>query len=345
MIEKFFINFINLLIYLIDFIFNLFYKLNSFIDKVNLKYLKSIISSSNSSESIDFNKYFKYNSFIFNIENYFKSSFKNNYLYSTDNVNAKEFEVFDNIVNGIDDNYFKKIIKLFSDNIRTFLLLVFVIFIFSYYFLSFEIALIFLILLLLFFYFIIKFPEIKKRNVYSNISREIPFALRQMVIELKSGKGLNDVLLSISESDYGILSTEFLRVINEVKYGMYIEDSLTNMSKRVNSQSLNRLIYQIITSKKLGSNLSKALSIIAEDTAFDMRIKLKNYSQKLNAFIMIYTFLVILIPVVFLIILIGASTVIGDVINPNVLMILYLFFFPMIIVFMGIFIKRLEPKI
>ncbi|MGN1185558.1 MAG: type II secretion system F family protein [Methanobrevibacter wolinii] len=259
--------------------------------------------------------------------------------------NSKEFEVFDNITNKIDENYFKNFIRVFNNNIKTFLLFVFIIFILSYYFLSIEIALILIIFLLLVFYFIIKLPEIKKRNLYTNISREIPFALRQMAIELKSGKGLNDVLLSISKSDYGILSIEFSRVINEVKYGMYIEDSLINMSKRVNSKSLNRLIYQIITSKKLGSNLSNALSIIAEDTSFNMRIKLKNYSQKLNAFIMIYTFIVILIPVVFLIILIGASTVIGDVINPDVLIILYLFFFPMIILFMGVLIKKLEPKI
>jgi len=291
-------------------------------------------------ESFDFNKYFKYNS---NIKNYFKSNFKNNYLYSMNN--SKEFEVFDNITNKIDENYFKNFIRVFNNNIKTFLLFVFIIFILSYYFLSIEIALILIIFLLLVFYFIIKLPEIKKRNLYTNISREIPFALRQMAIELKSGKGLNDVLLSISKSDYGILSIEFSRVINEVKYGMYIEDSLINMSKRVNSKSLNRLIYQIITSKKLGSNLSNALSIIAEDTSFNMRIKLKNYSQKLNAFIMIYTFIVILIPVVFLIILIGASTVIGDVINPDVLIILYLFFFPMIILFMGVLIKKLEPKI
>lgn len=339
MIEKFFINFINFLIYLIDFIFNLFYKLINFIDNFNLN-KKSFNNVLNSNKSIDFNKYFKYN---LNIKNYFKSNFKNNYLYSMDN--SKEFEVFDNITNKIDENYFKNFIKMFNNNIKTFLLIVFIIFILSYYFLSIEIALILLIFLLLFFYFIIKLPEIKKRNLYTNISREIPFALRQMAIELKSGKGLNDVLLSISKSDYGILSIEFSRVINEVKYGMYIEDSLINMSKRVNSKSLNRLIYQIITSKKLGSNLSNALSIIAEDTSFNMRIKLKNYSQKLNAFIMIYTFIVILIPVVFLIILIGASTVIGDVINPDVLIILYLFFFPMIILFMGVLIKKLEPKI
>lgn len=339
MIEKFFINFINFLIFLIDFIFNLFYSLINFIDRFNLD-KKSFSDVLNFNKSIDFNKYFKYNS---NIKNYFKSNFKNNYLYSMNN--SKEFEVFDNITNKIDENYFKNFIRVFNNNIKTFLLFVFIIFILSYYFLSIEIALILIIFLLLVFYFIIKLPEIKKRNLYTNISREIPFALRQMAIELKSGKGLNDVLLSISKSDYGILSIEFSRVINEVKYGMYIEDSLINMSKRVNSKSLNRLIYQIITSKKLGSNLSNALSIIAEDTSFNMRIKLKNYSQKLNAFIMIYTFIVILIPVVFLIILIGASTVIGDVINPDVLIILYLFFFPMIILFMGVLIKKLEPKI
>ncbi|OWT32350.1 hypothetical protein BGI41_08125 [Methanobrevibacter sp. 87.7] len=288
--------------------------------------------------------YFENSKFIFDVKNYFHSNFNKNYLYTVDDSNYNEFKVFDNITSKIDESYFNNLSKRFNHNYKFFLIISLIIFIISSY-ISIEFGLITFILLFLLFYSIIKLPEFKKKSLYSNISREIPFALRQMSIELKAGKGLNDVLLSISKSDYGILSLEFSRVINEVKYGMLIEDSLINMSKRVNSESLNRLVYQIITSKKIGSNLSKVLSIIAEDTAFNMRIKLKNYSQKLNAFIMIYTFLVILVPVVFLIMIIGASTVIGEILAPDALIILYVFFFPIIIVFMGFFIKKLEPKI
>ena len=85
--------------------------------------------------------------------------------------------------------------------------------------------------------------------------------------------------------------------------------------------------------------------MIAQDISFDMQIKLKEYSQKLNSFILIYTFIAILTPNIALIMLMAGSTVMGDVISSELLLIIYALFFPMIVMFMGVFIKKLEPKI
>ena len=76
-----------------------------------------------------------------------------------------------------------------------------------------------------------------------------------------------------------------------------------------------------------------------------MRMKLKEYSQKLNAFIMIYTFLAILAPVIVLTLLLAASIVMGDVVPANLILVLYGLFFPMVIVFLGFLIKKMEPKV
>ncbi|MDR1721631.1 MAG: hypothetical protein LBR24_01110, partial [Methanobrevibacter sp.] len=53
-----------------------------------------------------------------------------------------------------------------------------------------EIALIFLITIVSLFFIVLYFPKIQKGKKDSNVSRELPYALRQMVTELKSGKGL-----------------------------------------------------------------------------------------------------------------------------------------------------------
>ena len=87
------------------------------------------------------------------------------------------------------------------------------------------------------------------------------------------------------------------------------------------------------------------MSIIAEDVNFDMRMKLKEYSEKLNAFVMVYTFLAILGPVILLTMLLAASVLIGDLVPGDLILVLYSVFFPMIIVFLGLTIKKLEPKI
>ncbi len=208
-----------------------------------------------------------------------------------------------------------------------------------------EIFGIFLTIMIMLYIFILYYPSIKEERNYSDINQELPYALRHMGIELKSGKGLHDALITISNADYGSLSKEFKRVLEEVKFGKPTEDSLLEMSHRVESEGLSRAIQQIIGTLRIGGNLSESLNIIAKDITFDMQIKLKEYSQRLNSFILIYTFVAILTPVIGLIMLMAGSTVMGDIIPSNLLLMIYSVFFPMIVVFMGVFMKKLEPKI
>lgn len=212
-------------------------------------------------------------------------------------------------------------------------------------FLGLDISAILLILILMAYFYILKYPKIQTQKSYSDLNQELPYALRHIGVELKSGKGLHDSLITIKNSDYGSLSDEFNRVLEEVKYGKSTEDSLLEMSHRVDSEGLSRTIQQIIGTLRVGGNLASSLEIIAKDITFDMHIKLKEYSQKLNSFILIYTFIAILIPVVTLIMLMASTTVMGDIVPGNMVLMLYSLFFPMLVIFMGIFMKRMEPKI
>lgn len=192
---------------------------------------------------------------------------------------------------------------------------------------------------------IIRYPQLKRKRQYNDLNLELPYALRHMGTELKSGKGLYDTLTTISNSNYGSLSQEYKRVLEEIKYGTSNEKALQNMVERVNSEGLKRTTQQIITTLKVGGNLASSLNIIAEDITFDMQIKLKEYSQKLNGFILIYAFIAILGPVILLIMLMAASTVMGDIVPGSLILVLYGFFFPLIVVFLGALIQKLEPKI
>lgn len=212
-------------------------------------------------------------------------------------------------------------------------------------FISLEIFGMYLVLIAMFYIFLLRYPQIKDERSYSDLNQELPYALRHMGIELKSGKGLHDSMITIKNANYGSLSREFNRVLEEVKFGKSTEDSLLEMTHRVKSDGLSRAIHQIIGTLRVGGNLANSLEIIAQDISFDMQIKLKEYSQKLNSFILIYTFIAILAPVISLIMLMAGSTVIGDVISTELLFVIYTVFFPLVVVFMGLFIKKLEPKI
>ena len=231
-----------------------------------------------------------------------------------------------------------KLVKYFL-NKKTIILLIAVLFLITYL-TSFEIGGIYLILITMTYTFLIYYPQIKEKNSYSDLNQELPYALRHMSIELKSGKGLHDTMLTIKNSDYGSISKEFTRVLEEIKFGKQTEESLQEMSHRVNSEGLSRTIHQIIGTLRVGGNLANSLDIIAKDISFETQIKLKEYSQKLNSFILIYTFIAILAPVIILIMLMAGSTVMGDVISGNLLILIYSLFFPLVIMLMGIFIKK-----
>lgn len=208
-----------------------------------------------------------------------------------------------------------------------------------------EIGLVFGIIVMMMALFIVFLPRMRKGSKSSAAARELPFALRQMATELRAGIGLHDSMRSIAISGYGPLSEEFSRALEEIRYGETTEKALLDMSERINSQGLERAVYQITRTLSSGGDLAKTLGVIADDTAYEMRMKLKDYSQKLNSFTMIYMFVAILGPVIAMIMLIAASTVMGALLPPILLIILYLFFFPAIVAFMAFMIKRLEPQV
>ncbi len=220
-----------------------------------------------------------------------------------------------------------------------------ILFLIIYVFIGLEISLMFVVLCGMFYLFMKIYPQMKQKRNYSDLNLELPYALRHMGIELKSGKGLHDTLITVANANYGSFSRELTRVLEQVRYGESTENALIEMSGRVNSDGLSRSVQQIVGTLRVGGNLANSLAIIADDISFDMHVKLKDYSQRLNAFILIYTFVAILAPVILLIMLMAASTVMGDIIPSNIIMVMYVVLFPMIVVFMGILIKKLEPEI
>ncbi|MBR6024134.1 MAG: type II secretion system F family protein [Methanobrevibacter sp.] len=246
-----------------------------------------------------------------------------------------ESTIFNNFRDFVLNNMFSRKVLL-SLTLFDLLLLIFI---------GLEISLMFIVLSVMLYIFMKFYPQIKQKRSYNDLNQELPYALRHMGIELKSGKGLHDTLMTVSNANYGSFSMELNRVLERVRYGESTESALLEMSNRVGSDGLSRAVQQIVGTLRVGGNLAHSLEVIADDISFDMHVKLKDYSQRLNSFILIYTFLAILAPVILLIMLMAASTVMGDIIPSDIIMLMYAVLFPMIVVFMGLFIKKLEPEI
>lgn len=192
-------------------------------------------------------------------------------------------------------------------------------------------------------FFKINLPKIKQENRKKEIQQNFPYALRQMSTQLKAGMGLYDTMKIISNSNYGALSEEFRITLNEIQYGTNYVEAFEKLSQRNNTQSMEKLVSQIIRTLNNGGNLANTLNTLADENSYNIKIKYKEYSEKLNAIMLLYMFIAVLLPVILFIMIIAATTVMGSIIKSELLLILYLFFFPLIIVFMIILIKRMEP--
>lgn len=189
------------------------------------------------------------------------------------------------------------------------------------------------------------YPRRKIKSRSDAFSREIPFALRHMATMLSSGSGLLETMRSIANSGYGVFSEEFKRAIMEIERGATIEEAYDRINLRVDSPAFKKATRQIISTIKTGGNLANTLKVIAEETATEMRMKLKDFVQVLNTFSLMYMFLTVVAPVLITILVIAMSFATKAVILPPMVMwVLYMLFFGAA-VYMAIMIKRFEPKV
>ncbi len=247
----------------------------------------------------------------------------------------------------INDTITTKILENNQNNIKKPKIWLFLIILFSIFILilNTEIGLEIILIIFLLNFIKKKLPKIKEDKKRSEILKVLPFALRELSTQLKAGIGIFDAMQTIADSEYEPLSTEFQITLKDIKYGTNYIEAFDKLSKRVNSKVLDNVINQITRTLINGGNLSNTLNTIANDNSRNIKIKYKEYSEKLNSIMLLYMFIAVLIPVILFIMIVAATTVMGSIINPEVLLILYLFFFPMIIIIMIIFIKNLEPTV
>jgi len=115
------------------------------------------------------------------------------------------------------------------------------------------------------------FEEKKNRE----IERHIVEALYQ-ASSISSYTNFENVLKSIAESDYGVLSSEFGKVHNEIKKGESADNALEKMAKRNSSAVLKRAVSILVSGYRTGMDLSDALREAAEDIGKTMEIYREN---------------------------------------------------------------------
>ncbi|MEW5955576.1 MAG: type II secretion system F family protein [Candidatus Micrarchaeota archaeon] len=131
----------------------------------------------------------------------------------------------------------------------------------------------------------------------NKIDKELPFALRHLATQIKAGVSLNRAIASVGAANYGVLTQEINRTLADLEGGESTEGALLKLASRNRSRGLRRAVVQITRALRTGGNLAEIISSIAEDIAFESRMKIRDFTELLNIISIAYIMMAVVAPV------------------------------------------------
>lgn len=120
---------------------------------------------------------------------------------------------------------------------------------------------------------IVMIPYLRGEMKVREMEENLPDALKQMAVTLRSGGTYEVALREVVYSDYGELSRQFSRVLKDLESGMDLRRAFERLAGRVPSESLRRMITIMLDAIQMGGGLADVLDDIAEDLRELNRIK------------------------------------------------------------------------
>ncbi len=143
---------------------------------------------------------------------------------------------------------------------------------------------------------ILYYPQLIVVKRLRDIDRNLFFALRHIIIHIKSGVSLFDSIQSVASANYGMLSVEFGKVVKEVRSGTPLTDSLENLIYRNPSVTLRRVVWHMVNSIKAGVDIGESISIMLRNLSDERMVEIRKYGSELNPLALMYMMFAVIIP-------------------------------------------------
>lgn len=193
------------------------------------------------------------------------------------------------------------------------------------------------------FIYIAMYPKLFVKRRVKDIEKNLGFAIHHMLIHVRSGVPIFHSLVSIAKSDYGLLSREFAKAVNNIVTGESEIEALEEMARNNPSFYLRRVMWQIVNAMKSGADVGKTLKEIVNNISVDQRVNIKKYGSQLNPLALFYMVLVVIFPTLGIIFLLILSSFIGAMFDIQLILMGVLGFLVVFqVLFMGI-IKNRRP--
>jgi len=142
----------------------------------------------------------------------------------------------------------------------------------------------------------VNYPRLLVKKKIKNIEQNLLPALQDFLVQLNAGIPIFNILVTISEGNYGKLSEEFDRVVKKISSGTPQIEALEKMISDNPSILFKRVVWQIINGMKAGSDMVGVIKEILNSLVEEQIIQIQRYGSKLNPLAMFYMMIVVIIP-------------------------------------------------
>lgn len=202
-------------------------------------------------------------------------------------------------------------------------------------FLTKSLALTFLFSSFVFFTQIV-YPKVYANKKQREIEKNLLPALEDMSVQLSSGVPLFEILVNISNSDYGELSLEFKRLVRRINTGYPQIDAIDELGRNNPSLYFRKALWQISNGMKAGSDIKHVVKDTMKSLNEEQYIQIQNYGNKLNPLIMFYMLISVILPALAITFLTIISSIVNLPEKTSILMFIGLFVFVILIQIMFI---------
>ncbi len=143
---------------------------------------------------------------------------------------------------------------------------------------------------------VLLYPNLLLRKKVDQINKDLLFALRHMLVQVRSGVPLYTSFVSISEANYGVISEEFKITAAEINAGISQTVALERMAMRNPSTYLRRAIWQLTNALKTGSDIGETISMLVQEFTAEEMTKLRRFGRELSPWALMYLMLTVVFP-------------------------------------------------
>lgn len=135
------------------------------------------------------------------------------------------------------------------------------------------------------------------------IDQELLHVIRAMGVMLRSGIGIESVIVKIGEGDYGDIATAFRTVLDEARRGGGMERPFRKLQTSTSSKGFGKLINIIIMGFHGSMNVEDSLDTLADRVLKERKVEVHSFIETIGSRSETFMVAGILVPIILIVLL------------------------------------------